>query len=333
MKTVVLISGRTCAGKSDLAKRLEAEYNYRLLKSTDLLKDVSAIKANVDRRALQAIGDRADDQTKSSWLFKAAMHWVENTQHSQWVIDSVRTSEQLQWFRRQKKVRVVHVHLYAPSEILEKRFEIKRITTKEDISYTAADYIKTEKDIDKFKADADVRINTGRADSGDVFVRVTAHLGLYSPHSLRCVDVIIGGQYGSEGKGHIAAYLAREYDVLVRVGGPNAGHTVSSESGVYTYHHLPSGSKDTDARILLGPGMTINEAELLKEIGECAVPPERLFIDPQAMIIGEDDRRRELGLVAGIGSTGRGGGAAAARRILERSSSTRLARDIPSLKP
>jgi hypothetical protein len=56
----------------------------------------------------------------------------------------------------------------------------------------------------------------------------------------------------------VAAYLARDYDILVRVGGPNAGHSVSSASGIYVYHQLPSGTMDTNARVLLGPGMTIN---------------------------------------------------------------------------
>ena len=78
-------------------------------------------------------------------------------------------------------------------------------------------------------------------------------LSLSLIHIFRCVDVLIGGQYGSEGKGNIVAYLAREYDVMIRVGGPNAGHTVASAAGTFTYHHLPSGSRDVTARLLLGP--------------------------------------------------------------------------------
>ena len=180
--------------------------------------------------------------------------------------------------------------------------------------------------------DADVRINTGRSDGRDTLVRVAGRLGLYSPPHVRCVDVLVGGQYGSEGKGHVAAYLARDYDVLLRVGGPNAGHTVSSASGVYTYHHLPSGARDSDAKLLLGPGMTLKVDDLLREIAECGVKPERLFVDPQAMIIEPVDVECEKELVAKIASTGQGGGAAAARRILHRKpGAVRLARDIPEL--
>ena len=127
--------------------------------------------------------------------------------------------------------------------------------------------------------------------------------------------------------------LARDYDVLVRVGGPNAGHTVSSASGVYTYHHLPSGARDTKAKLLLGPGITINVKRLLEEIAECGVTPDRLFIDPQAMIIEPEDSVREKELVAQIASTGQGSGSALARRILgRRPGAIRLARDIPELE-
>ncbi|MGM4924724.1 adenylosuccinate synthetase [Tardiphaga sp. 804_B3_N1_9] len=147
------------------------------------------------------------------------------------------------------------------------------------------------------------------------------------------MDVIVGGMYGSEGKGHVAAYLARNYDYLVRVGGPNAGHTVSSESGIYTYHQLPSGSRDTNAILLLGPGMTLRVPDLLEEIRDCNITPDRLFIDPQAMIIEDEDIKTEAALIQKIASTGRGSGAAMARRILGRKpGAIRLAKDVPELE-
>jgi adenylosuccinate synthase len=80
--------------------------------------------------------------------------------------------------------------------------------------------------------------------------------------------------------------------------------------------------------------MTIYVPALLAEIADCGVPPERLFIDPQAMIIEEEDFSKEEELKKNIASTGRGSGAAAARRILLRKpGAVRLARDIPELKP
>jgi adenylosuccinate synthase len=79
------------------------------------------------------------------------------------------------------------------------------------VAFREADILQDDGDIDRFKQDADVRVYTGRSDGRDTLIRVAARLGLYSSPSVRCVDVVVGGQYGSEGKGHIAAYLARNY--------------------------------------------------------------------------------------------------------------------------
>jgi adenylosuccinate synthase len=220
--------------------------------------------------------------------------------------------------------------LYGPDEELKRRFLRKHSSDE----FNDADLIKNQEDISKFAADADVRINTSYTDGEDTFVRVAARLRLYAPPDLRCVDVLVGGQYGSEGKGHVAAYLAKEYDVLVRVGGPNAGHTVSGQAEVFTYHQLPSGSQDTDARLLLGPGMTIHVESLLQEIEKSGINPERLYIDPQAMVILDSDRDQETGLRRSISSTGSGSGSAAARRIMGRGApETLLARDVEQLRP
>jgi len=75
---------------------------------------------------------------------------------------------------------------------------------------------------------------------------------------------------------------------------------------------------------------------LMDEIAECGVESDRLSIDPQAMIIEQADLDAEQALVAEIASTGKGGGSAAARRILGRGSHridapVRLARDMPEL--
>lgn len=158
-----------------------------------------------------------------------------------------------------------------------------------------------------------------------------------SPPSRRfraCVDVLVGGQFGSEGKGQIAAYIAKEYDYLVRVGGPNAGHTVYEEPDSYTFHQLPSGTRSSRAKLILGPGALINLEVLFREIIDCSVTSKRLFIDPQAAIIEISDMQSEKKLRARISSTAQGVGAAAARRIQERwtGSSVRLARDIAVLQ-
>jgi adenylosuccinate synthase len=339
MRQVVLISGHICTGKTDLANRLENEFGYHVVRTSELiLAQAKKRQLKTDRLSLQELGDKLDEETGHKWLLDAVTEAAKALPAEQpIVVDNVRTWDQLECFRQQHDFAVNHTHLYVLDPmILEKRFNdrVAKRGSKNSETYTDADLIKNEKDIVKFKLDADVRINTNRTDGKDTLVRVAARLGLYAPSTTRCVDVVIGGGYGSEGKGHVAAYLAKSYDVLVRVGGPNAGHTVSSPSGVYTYHQLPSGAKDTTAKLLLGPGMTIKVDNLLEEIAECGVGPHRLFIDPQAMIIENADIEMEKVLKEKIASTGSGSGAAAARRINGRKpGAVRLAKDIDELKP
>jgi adenylosuccinate synthase len=158
-------------------------------------------------------------------------------------------------------------------------------------------------------------------------------LGLYTRNYERLVDVVVGGEWGSEGKGHIVSYLSPEYAFIVRVGGPNAGHKVFLDPNPYTHHQLPSGTLRSLAKLIISPGSVINYDSLMKEIAECKVDSQRLSIDPQAMIISSADIRRESKLVSSIGSTGQGVGFATSRRIIGRSGGVRLAKDIKELTP
>lgn len=78
--------------------------------------------------------------------------------------------------------------------------------------------------------------------------------------------VIIGLQYGDEGKGRVSAHFIDDYDWSVRYsGGSNAGHTVYDEAGVkYKLHHLPAGAV-FGKKVALHAGMVVNESELMEE--------------------------------------------------------------------
>jgi adenylosuccinate synthase len=205
-------------------------------------------------------------------------------------------------------------------------------------TYSKVQHDPTESRVGSLADDADIVIDTEHCTRSDVLVRTSSHLGLSSSASEQLVDIIIGGQYGSEGKGNIVSYLAPEYDILIRVGGPNAGHKVYGPDGVkFTHHQLPSGTLSAPrAQILIGPGAVLNMDKLLDEIAACKVDVERLKIDPQAMIISEADileERKKGGLVQRIGSTGQGVGVATARRIRERHGNVLLAKDAQHLRP
>jgi adenylosuccinate synthase len=171
-----------------------------------------------------------------------------------------------------------------------------------------------------------------------VLVRATALLGLYPRATAPLVDVLIGGQYGSEGKGNIVGHIAPEYDLFVRVGGPNAGHKVYAEPEPEAYFHLPSGSgRAPKAKLLLGAGAVIYPPKLLDEISIHQISVDRLAIDPQAMIIEDADRALEAEALKSISSTAQGVGSATSRKIMGRGKGitplVRLAKDVNELKP
>jgi adenylosuccinate synthase len=336
---IVLISGHICSGKSRLADRLAQEFRFHRIKTNEILKAYAEQNSlPVGRLDLQAYGDQRDKETDEKWVLHAIMEAINNGENSrELIVDAVHTWGQIRHVREQFGIPVIHVHLTASMETLRRRFEDAKNAGREHdkaLSYEQANLNKTEHDIKHLQQEADLCVNTDRSDENDTFVQIAARIGLYAPPSYRCVDVIVGGQYGSEGKGQIAAYLAKNYGVLMRVGGPNAGHTVKSENGKYTYHHLPSGSRDSRAEVLIGPGAVIHSENILKEIEECGLTEGRIFIDPQAMTISQGDIENERqGLVRVISSTGSGTGWAAARKIMDRGKpETVLARDDNRLK-
>jgi len=334
-RQIVVISGKTCSGKSGLAGLLEKEFGFAVVSNRRFIDDPEwrlrmEQPQMIDRR--RDLGDIDVDQ----WMLLETQAMCEREEAGRpLVVDHLNTLDQVLQFRQAFGADLVHVHLYASDPTLQARYAKRTEAEANPLPYDDVNQLRDQAEIQALKDDADVRVYTERSDSNDTLVRVAARLHLYTPPGIRCVDVLIGGQYGSEGKGNIVAYLAREYDVMVRVGGPNAGHTVASAAGTFTYHHLPSGSRDVTARLLLGPGMTIFLPGLLAEIDECGIGPDRLFIDPQATIIEQADREAEqVHLVSTIASTGSGSGAAAARRILSRGKTTiRLAKDVDELRP
>lgn len=336
-KLIVLLSGRVCAGKTTLARRLTSafadKFNVKHVKTFDFLKRLGSEVA-LERTALQQFGERLDRRTGGAWVCEELLRDEQNYDDDAIVlIDSVRILGQIDAIRKAYGKRVIHIHLDANLSELKTRYakrKSKEIT--ELASYDDVQKNKTERNVPKLAKVADVVILTDRCTEEDVLIRAASHVGLYGREYLRLVDVLVGGQFGSEGKGQICSFLSREYELLVRVGGPNAGHTVYQEPKPYTFHHLPSGTNSSQAKLLIVAGAVLYVPSLLKEIADCQVERDRLTIDPQAMIITDTDRKREASLVANIGSTGQGVGQATARRVL-RGEGVKLAKDIPELKP
>jgi adenylosuccinate synthase len=151
------------------------------------------------------------------------------------------------------------------------------------------------------------------------------------------LSVVVGGQYGSEAKGAVTAFLANEHPGdrpvhVVRVGGPNAGHTAyapdrapngrDGENVEWKLRQVPVGFVNPHAMLYIGAGSEIDLPVLSREISELDEAghrvSERLYIDRSATIITGTHKNIEAdnNLVKRIGSTGKGIGAARADRIM-----------------
>jgi adenylosuccinate synthase len=334
-RSIILLSGSVASGKTTLSEHLVDRFRFRCFKTRELIR--SLLGTEMDRRALQEAGERLDRSRGGEWVATALGQLAgELPEDAIVVVDAVRTVGQTQAIRKAFGKIVTHVHLSAPKGVLVGRYRRRKGALKELGSYAQVLKSATERRIDELERVADIVIDTNRNRPRDVVVRVAAELGLYGRCVEQLVDVVVGGQFGSEGKGHIVSHIAPEYEVLVRVGGPNAGHKVYLEPEPFTFHHLPSGTLHNDrAKLVLGPGTVLGLSKLHEEIAKCEVPADRLSIDPQAMIIEPHDEAFEAGtLVKSIGSTGQGVGSATARKILRTAASpdVRLAKDVSELR-
>ena len=138
------------------------------------------------------------------------------------------------------------------------------------------------------------------------------------------VIVVIGGQWGDEGKGRMVDLLARNASVVARYSaGNNAGHTVVTDRGIFRLHLVPAGIFYPDKVCLIGNGVVIDPSILLEEIESLesnGVSTKALFVSDRAQIIMPyhlliDRLDEELRGPAAIGTTLRGVGPAFADKV------------------
>ncbi|MDR2884184.1 MAG: adenylosuccinate synthetase, partial [Deferribacteraceae bacterium] len=138
-------------------------------------------------------------------------------------------------------------------------------------------------------------------------------------------SVVIGAQWGDEGKGKIVDMYSKQADVVMRYqGGHNAGHTVWVNGKKYVLHLIPSGIIHENTVNIIGNGVVVEPEALLKEMKELTEQgidfKGRLFISDRAHIIMPyhstfDKRKEELKGDKKIGTTGRGIGPCYAEKI------------------
>ncbi len=134
-------------------------------------------------------------------------------------------------------------------------------------------------------------------------------------------DVIVGIQWGDEGKGKIVDKLAQEYDVVCRSqGGHNAGHTIWVDGVRYALHLVPSGVLNPKAVNVVGNGVVLSPESLIKEMTQFEKLEGRLFISDKAHLnlayhAQIDQARERLKGEKAIGTTGKGIGPAYSDKI------------------
>jgi adenylosuccinate synthase len=134
-------------------------------------------------------------------------------------------------------------------------------------------------------------------------------------------DVIVGIQWGDEGKGKIVDKLAQEYDFVCRSqGGHNAGHTIWVDGVKYALHLVPSGILNPKAINVIGNGVVLNPESLIKELTQFNNLEGRLFISDKAHLNLPyhsliDQAKEKLKGKNAIGTTGKGIGPSYADKI------------------
>ncbi len=134
-------------------------------------------------------------------------------------------------------------------------------------------------------------------------------------------DLIVGIQWGDEGKGKIVDLMAQKYDMVCRYqGGHNAGHTIVVGENTYALHLIPSGVLNPKAVNIIGNGVVISPEALIKEMKQFKDLDGRLFISDKAHMILKhhiliDQARERLRGKKAIGTTGRGIGPAYGSKI------------------
>lgn len=156
------------------------------------------------------------------------------------------------------------------------------------------------------------------------------------------VSVVVGGQFGSEGKGKIALEIVRRdpnVAAAIRVGGTNSGHTAVSIDGLtYALRQLPAAAVDRSVKVILPPGSYIDVELFESEVRRLDLSPGQVLVNPMARVITAEHKAWErLAKLSGtIGSTQSGTGGAVmamtARHAPDFPPSVQAA-DSPALQP
>jgi adenylosuccinate synthase len=146
-KQIVLLSGNISSGKSTLSNLLQEQFGLHVLKTKKVIQNIAIQKlgreVENERRAMQKFGESLDKETRGRWVRDALSRLIRDLgsagTEARIVVDAVRILDQIRAIRQAYSFSVVHVHLKAPSDILDSRYKRRQVAGfKELASFSEA---------------------------------------------------------------------------------------------------------------------------------------------------------------------------------------------------
>lgn len=180
-RQIVVISGKTCSGKSGLARLLAKEFGFGVI-SNRRQTDDPQWRTHMEQPAILDRRRQLDDVDIDQWMVLKTQAMCEEENDGQpLVVDHLTTLAQVLQFRQIFGADLVHVHLYASDPTLQARYAERVVGECGPLPYDQVNLLRDDNEIQALKDDADVRVYTERSDPNDTLVRVAARLHLYTP--------------------------------------------------------------------------------------------------------------------------------------------------------
>ncbi|SEB11874.1 DEAD/DEAH box helicase family protein [Paraburkholderia sartisoli] len=131
-RLLVLLSGPLAVGKTTLRHCLVTTHGFDYVRSSAFLTEQAQREGlPADRRGLQELGDRLDAETDYRWIVDevALPSMAACADKNRWLVDAVRKPRQVEHFKSLEQIKVIHVHLTAPEDVLRLRYETRLVAS------------------------------------------------------------------------------------------------------------------------------------------------------------------------------------------------------------